>query len=96
MSNGLVRLSDEHEDPAIKTIEFILKLARDPCAENDDDVRNGNISAIVTQLDLMHQNPFFPEALKILDPSQHYSQTKLLPDYAKDILRRSLDNYCGK
>lgn len=95
MPRSLVSKVSEYRTEPIRVIEFILKLASDP-ATSEPLVRKRHVLAIVDQLEGMSNHDFFPEILNIVDPSQFYSQTKLLPDYAKGILSQALDEYCGK
>lgn len=82
----------EIENGYMRAMDFVVKLANDPRTE-EPSIRKRNIDAIVNQINMFSQNPFFPQFLDAIDPSRFYSRTKCLSDCARAILQEAVDTY---
>jgi len=75
-------------DSPEKALEFVLRLA---CAENFSD--NQAIEALVNHLTTIEDKQYFPILFNTIDPDQFYSETKVLPEFAKERLRQATERY---
>ncbi len=76
------------EITAVDAQEFIFKIARAPNLKRADA-----IEGIVTQLNGLEQNRYFPHVFDVIDPDNLYPETNDLDEEQRELMRVAINAY---